>query len=126
MDICPQAGFCIYTILPVYRNIVFHNPVLWQKPAGRNPVPVPLSGLHPRILIAGDLLQRFPAIHSKCIYDKIRFSISFRFIYAGDVSAALTTSEYSLDGTCPSRYRGIVTSPNPSARETLPLTTALD
>ena len=46
-----------------------------------------------------------------------RFSMSFRSIYTGDVNAAFTTSEYSLEGICPSRYLGIVTSPNPIARD---------
>ena len=35
----------------------------------------------------------------------------------GEESAVFMISEYSLEGTCPSRYLGIVTSPNPSARD---------
>ena len=48
------------------------------------------------------------------------FSLFFRsisFMNEGQDRARRMTSEYSLDGTCPSRYRVTVISPKPRARE---------
>ena len=45
------------------------------------------------------------------------FSVSLSLINAGEERAALITSEYSLDGICPSRYLGIVISPKPRASD---------